>query len=99
MNADFDQTISLTAILMDATVTWNQTGQGFIDMGRQQIATYAGDAIIAEWPKPLQRSRRRLHRGAANAVDSNGVNGITNANGTYRCPGPTRRRSIPTATS
>jgi hypothetical protein len=33
----------------------------------------------------------------ANAVDSNGVAGITN--GTYVNPGPTRRRSIPTATS
>ncbi len=78
MNADFDQTNSLTAILMDATVTWNQTGQGFIDLGQQNIASYAGDAIIAEWPQPLSNLGGGWTVALANAVDSNGVIGITN---------------------
>jgi hypothetical protein len=43
----------LTAVLMDATVSWTQTGRGFIDMGQQNISTYGGDGIISEWPKPM----------------------------------------------
>lgn len=76
MVADFDQTTSLTAILMDATVTWNQTGQGFIDMGHQSIGSYAGDAIIAEWPKPLQSLGGGYTVATSSAMDAAGVNAI-----------------------
>ncbi|MBR0687354.1 hypothetical protein JQ594_15590 [Bradyrhizobium manausense] len=76
MNADLDQNFALTAILMDATVTWNQTGQGYIDMGRQSIASYAGDAIISEWPKPLQALGGGYTVAFANAHDAAGVNQI-----------------------
>jgi hypothetical protein len=89
---------SLTAILMDATVTWNQTGQGFIDMGRQQIATYAGDAIISEWPQAAAAARRRLHGGARQRGRCQRRQRHRVGNGDA-IPGPTRRRSIPTATS
>lgn len=82
MVADLDQNFTLTAILMDATVTWNQTGQGFIDMGRQSIASYAGDAIIAEWPKPLQQLGGGYTAATASAVDASGVNGIMTATAT-----------------
>jgi len=43
----------LTAVLMDATVSWTQTGRGFIDMGQQVVDTYGGDAWVSGWPKPL----------------------------------------------
>lgn len=78
LTADFDQTNNLTAILMDATVTWNQTGQGFIDMGSQQIRTFAGDAVISEWPKPLSSLGGGWTVATANAIDSNGVQSIMN---------------------
>ena len=76
MNVDFDENFSLTSILMDATVTWNQTGRGYIDMGRQSITSYAGDAIISEWPKPLQSLGGGYTVAFANAVDAAGVNSI-----------------------
>lgn len=82
MNAEFDQTHSLTAILMDATVTWNQTGQGFIDMGAKSIATYAGDNVISEWPKPLQQLGGGYTVQVANAYDAAGVNAILTASAT-----------------
>lgn len=83
MVADLDQNFSLTAILMDATVTWNQTGQGFIDMGRQTISTYAGDALISDWPKPLQSLGGGYTVATASAVDAGGVNGIVQATANY----------------
>ena len=43
----------LTSVLMDATVSWTQTGRGLVDMGTQNISTYAGDGFKSEWPKPL----------------------------------------------
>jgi len=83
MVADLDQSFSLTAILMDATVTWNQTGRGYIDMGRQVISSYAGDAIISEWPKPLQSLGGGYTVATSSAVDANGVNGIVMASATF----------------
>jgi hypothetical protein len=44
-----------TAILMDASVHWKQTGRGFIDLGKHVYTTLSGDGIIADWPKPLQQ--------------------------------------------
>jgi hypothetical protein len=84
MVADLDQNVSRTAFLMDATFTWNQTGQGFIDLGRQTIDTYAGDALIAEWPKPLQGLGGGYTVATASAVDANGVNGIVQATANYQ---------------
>lgn len=74
MSAEFDQTSALTNILMVATVSWNQTGQGYIDMGNRSISTYAGDALISEWPKPLQSLGGGYIVANANAVDSRGIN-------------------------
>lgn len=82
MVAEFDQAHSLTAILLDATVTWNQTGQGYIDMGNQTIRTYAGDNIISEWPKPLQQLGGGYTVQFANAFDAAGVNAIVTASAT-----------------
>lgn len=79
MTFDLDQNFSQTAILMVATVTWNQTGQGFIDMGRQSISTYAGDAVISEWPKPLQSFGGGYTVAFANAFDSAHVNATVTA--------------------
>jgi hypothetical protein len=85
MSAEFDQVNSLTAILMVATVQWNQTGQGTIDMGRQSIRTFAGDNVIAEWPKPLQSLGGGYTVFYANAADTGNVNGIVmaSASGSY----------------
>jgi hypothetical protein len=44
----------LTAVLIDATVSWTQTARGFVDMGNRVIQSYGGDGIISDWPKPLQ---------------------------------------------
>lgn len=93
MVRDLDQNFSLTAILMDATVTWNQTWQGFIDMGRQVISSYAGDAIIAEWPKPLQQLGGGYTVATSSAVDANGVNGIVTATSTYSWTNKAREHS------
>lgn len=82
MNAEFDQTSALTNILMVATVSWNQTGQGYIDMGHQSIASYAGDNIISEWPKPLQSLGGGYTVAFANAFDSAGVNATVTASAT-----------------
>jgi hypothetical protein len=68
---------------MDATVSWNQTGQGYIDMGSQTIATYAGDAVIADWPKPLASLGGGYTVALADAVDANKVNAIVNGTYTY----------------
>jgi len=76
MSAEFDQTSALTNILMVATVTWNQTGQGYIDMGNRSIKTYAGDALISEWPKPLASLGGGYTVANANAVDTFGVNAM-----------------------
>ncbi|WP_375782918.1 hypothetical protein ACE10Z_23680 [Bradyrhizobium sp. Pha-3] len=83
MNADLDQTSALTNILMDATVTWNQTGQGYIDMGNRSIGSFAGDAIINEWPKPLQSLGGGYTVAYSNAVDAAGINAIVTATATY----------------
>lgn len=79
MNAEFDQAHELTAILMVATVSWNQTGQGVIDMGNQVINSYAGDAIISEWPKPLQALGGGYTVLFANACDAAGINATVTA--------------------
>lgn len=42
----------LTAVLMDATVSWTQTARGYINMGGNTVVTYSGDGLISEWPKP-----------------------------------------------
>ena len=78
MNAEFDQTSALTNILMVATVSWNQTGQGYIDMGNHIIPTYAGDALISEWPKPLASLGGGYTVANANAIDGSAVNAIVN---------------------
>jgi hypothetical protein len=44
----------LTAVLVDATVSWTQTARGLVDMGNRVIQSYGGDGIINDWPKPLQ---------------------------------------------
>lgn len=79
MVPDLDQTSQITGILMDATVSWNQTGQGFIDMGNRTIATYAGDALISEWPKPLQQLGGGYTVAYSNAFDGAGVNSTVTA--------------------
>jgi len=76
MTAEFDQTSALTNILMVATVSWNQTGRGYIDMGNHNLTTYAGDAVISGWPKPLQTLGGGYTVANANAVDANFVNSI-----------------------
>lgn len=83
MSADFDQNASITSILVDATVTWNQTGQGFIDMGNRMIRSYAGDAIISEWPKPLQSLGGGYTVAYSNAIDSAAINQIVTASTSY----------------
>ena len=60
----------LTAVLMDATVSWVQTGRGFIDMGTQHISPFGGDGIIGEWPKPLTQLGSGWTVQDALAVDS-----------------------------
>lgn len=75
----FDQTSALTNILMVATVNWNQTGQGFVDMGARSIETYAGDALIAEWPKPLSSLGGGYTVAYASAVDASGVSSAVTA--------------------
>ena len=44
-----------TAILMDASVNWNQTARGLVDItnGYRTFNCLNGDGIIGEWPKPL----------------------------------------------
>lgn len=42
-----------TAILMDASVSWKQTGRGVVDLGSHIVETYSGDGLIGDWPKPL----------------------------------------------
>ena len=42
----------LTAVLMDATVSWTQTARGYVDMGGTTYITYSGDGILGDWPKP-----------------------------------------------
>lgn len=93
MNAELDQTSSLTNILMDATVTWNQTGQGYIDMGNQSIGSYAGDAIIKEWPKPLTPLGAGYTVAYSNAVDAAGINAIVTASSQYSWKNPEKQHS------
>lgn len=93
MNAEFNQTNLLTYILMDATVTWNQTGQGYIDMGNQSIGSYAGDAIINEWPKPLQSLGGGYSVAYSNAVDVGGINAIVMATASYSWTNKAREHS------
>lgn len=43
----------LVAVQVDASVSWDQTAIGTLDMGTYTVATYSGDGLIKEWPKPL----------------------------------------------
>ncbi len=63
----------LTSVLIDATVSWTQTARGFIDMTPQQIFTFGGDGIIAEWPKPLTQLGSGWSVKSATAYDLNTV--------------------------
>lgn len=52
---EIDQQAPLTSLLIDMSVDWDQTAIGYVDMGTQYIATYSGDGVINDWPKPLQQ--------------------------------------------
>jgi hypothetical protein len=43
----------LTAIQVDASVSWRQTARGFVDIGNKVFDSYSWDGIYSEWPKPL----------------------------------------------
>lgn len=43
----------LVAVQVDATVSWEQTAVGTVDMGTRLTFTYTGDGLLKEWPKPL----------------------------------------------
>lgn len=42
----------LEFVTVDAKVDWVQEHTGYVDIGRRSFASYSGDGIISEWPKP-----------------------------------------------
>ncbi len=72
-----------TAILMDASVSWTQSGRGIVDLGNKTIFSYSGDGIISEWPKPLQSLGAGWSVYYSNAVDANGVANALTGNYSY----------------
>lgn len=42
----------LTAVAVDATVTWTQESIGYVDFGQNVFYSYSGDGFISDWPKP-----------------------------------------------
>lgn len=63
----------LTAVLIDATVSWTQTGRGYVNMGTNTVVCYDGDGFINEWPKPLTSLGSGWTVDDALAVDVNRV--------------------------
>lgn len=41
-----------SAIHVDATVKWTQTGRGYVDLGGFNFQSFSGDGILGDWPKP-----------------------------------------------
>jgi hypothetical protein len=83
----------LTAVLIDATVSWTQTGRGFIDMGQQVIESYGGDGIISEWPKPLEQLGVGWSVQSSYAFDLNYVAAATVHEYTYSWNNPEKEHS------
>jgi hypothetical protein len=83
----------LTAVLMDATVSWTQTGRGFIDMGTNVVLTFSGDGFISEWPKPLTSLGSGWTVEDAAAADTLGTAATTTGSVSYNWTNPEREHS------
>lgn len=81
----------LTAVLIDATVSWTQTGRGFIDMGQNVIRSFSGDGIIGEWPKPLAELGNGWSVKAAFAADTGGTAAMTSGSVSYSWNNPSQQ--------
>lgn len=62
-----------TAIYVDATVSWNQTARGYLNMGSNQFIGFSADGILNEWPKPLSSIAPGLSVFSSSAEDLYGV--------------------------
>jgi hypothetical protein len=60
----------ITAIMVDASVSWTQTARGTVDIGNKTFFSYSGDGLISEWPKPLQTLSSGWSVQYSNAVDA-----------------------------
>ena len=38
---------------MDASVSWQQTAHGILDIGSRNYTSYGADGMVSDWPKPL----------------------------------------------
>lgn len=81
----------LTAVLMDATVSWTQTARGFIDMGNRVILSYSGDGIINDWPKPLQTLSGGWSVQYSIAVDVFGIRSALTGTASYSYTNPEKQ--------
>lgn len=72
-----------TLISMEIATAWQQKFTGEIDIGARDFSSYAGDGIIADWPKPMTQLQGGYSVAAATVTDSRGVAGATSHNYTY----------------
>jgi hypothetical protein len=66
-----------TAVHVDATVSWTQTGRGYLDLTNIKIKSFSGDGIISGWPKPLSNVAPGLTVFNSGAIDKNNTNNAT----------------------
>lgn len=67
-----------TCVHVDATVSWTQTGRGYVTLPTIECTSYSGDGILSDWPKPLSNIAPGLTVFNALAWDKAGIDRIVN---------------------